>query len=207
MIRIFLIGSFLSFTVFGVPVKLFAQNLDIDILKSINPTYPNSRFWKATSSSTYYISAGVGLGTLIYGLTGDDVTVKQHSYELFLNYGISTLTSEVLKISINRTRPADRYPGEIFVSSPVHGQSFPSGHATLAFSTATALSLEYPKWYVIVPAYLWAGSVGYSRLYLGKHYPSDVLGGAVIGIGSGYISRWLNRQILRPYKSKLKDHE
>jgi len=33
--------------------------------------------------------------------------------------------------------------------------SFPSGHATLAFATATALALDYKKWYVVVPAYLW----------------------------------------------------
>jgi membrane-associated phospholipid phosphatase len=202
MIKIFLIGLLLFLFACSIPVKIYAQNWDVDILKSINPSHPNSQFWRATSASTYYFSASVGFGTLIYGIAGDNVQARQHAFELFLNYGISTLASEALKISINRTRPADRYPGEIFVSSPIHGKSFPSGHETLAFSTATSLALEYPKWYVIVPAYLWAGSVGYSRLYLGKHYPSDVLGGAVIGIGSGYVSHWLTRRIFKPYESK-----
>lgn len=195
------------FCVLIIPFKLCAQNWDVNILKSINPAHPNSTGWKYTSASAFYVSGAAGFGTLIYSLVNNNKQAQHHAYELFINYGIGTLVSEGLKVSINRTRPADRYPDEIFVSSPVHGKSFPSGHAALAFSTATTLALDYPKWYVIAPAYLWAGSVGYSRLYLGKHYPSDVLGGAVIGIGSGYLSHWLTRQIFKPYDLKIKQPE
>ena len=67
------------------------------------------------------------------------------------------------------------------------GYSFPSGHTSLSFATATALSRAYPKWYVIVPAFLWAGSVGYSRMYMGVHNPSDVLTGSVLGIGTASV--------------------
>lgn len=78
------------------------------------------------------------------------------------------------------------------------GYSFPSGHTTDAFSLATSLTLNFKQWYVIVPAYLWAGSVGYSRLYLGAHYPSDVFGGAIVGSTSAFItyklSKWLNKK-------------
>jgi membrane-associated phospholipid phosphatase len=65
--------------------------------------------------------------------------------------------------------------------------SFPSGHTSMAFSLATSVSLAYPKWYVIFPSYLWAGAVGYSRMDLGVHYPSDVLFGAALGAGSAYL--------------------
>jgi len=57
------------------------------------------------------------------------------------------------------------------------------------------LALDYKKWYIVVPAYLWAGSVAYSRMYLGKHYTSDVTGGMIIGIGSGYLSHWLTKKL------------
>ncbi|ULT24063.1 phosphatase PAP2 family protein [Sphingobacterium sp. E70] len=45
------------------------------------------------------------------------------------------------------------------------------------------MSRAYSKWYVVAPSLLWAGSVGYSRMYLGVHYPTDVLAGAVLGLG------------------------
>jgi undecaprenyl-diphosphatase len=57
------------------------------------------------------------------------------------------------------------------------------------------MSIQYKKWYVVVPAFAWAGSVGYSRLYLGEHYPTDVFAGAAIGIGSAYLSEWLNKKL------------
>jgi len=62
--------------------------------------------------------------------------------------------------------------------------SFPSGHTSTAMSTATALSMAYPKWYVMAPAFLWAGTIGYSRMYLGVHYPTDVTSGTAVGVGS-----------------------
>jgi len=86
----------------------------------------------------------------------------------------------------------------------VSSLSFPSGHTSEAFSTATALSLKYPEWYIIAPAYLWAGSVGYSRMNLGVHYPTDVLAGALLGTGTAFltlkVNEWLNRQVRKSKK-------
>jgi membrane-associated phospholipid phosphatase len=114
--------------------------------------------------------------------------------------GASVLTAiaitEIMKFSINRARPFDTYP---FIEKLSDGgsPSFPSGHTSTAFSFATSLSLQYPKWYVIAPSLLWAASVGYSRMDLGVHYPSDVLVGAIVGAGSAYlcyqIQDWLNK--------------
>ena len=64
-----------------------------------------------------------------------------------------------------------------------------------AFNSATALSLWFPKWYVIVPSYAWAGLVGYGRMYEGVHYPTDVLAGAAFGVGSAFAARKINRWI------------
>jgi membrane-associated phospholipid phosphatase len=76
--------------------------------------------------------------------------------------------------------------------------SFPSGHTSDAFATATSLSIAFPKWYVIAPSFLWACSVGYSRMDLGVHYPSDVMAGAIIGAGSAYLcykaNRWIQKR-------------
>lgn len=65
--------------------------------------------------------------------------------------------------------------------------SFPSGHTSTAFVIATSLSLSYPEWYVIAPSFAWAGSMGVARMWLGVHYPSDVLVGAALGAGAATV--------------------
>jgi membrane-associated phospholipid phosphatase len=182
--------------------KATAQSIDLRILESINPRYPSSQFWKYDSFSAYVFTGTAIAGPLIYGFTSGNDAAKHQSYEIITGIALSTVIMEGLKVSINRTRPGDRYPGLIFPVDPAHGQSFPSGHTSLAFATATELTIQYKKWYVAVPAFLWAGSVGYSRLYLGKHYPSDVLGGAVVGAGGGLASHWINEKLFKHYYSK-----
>jgi membrane-associated phospholipid phosphatase len=175
----------------------YSQNLDIDILKAINPKFPNSVYWEQTSASAYWVPGIIIIGSFGYGLLKKNEQIRQNGYELLINIAVSQLITEAIKISVNRERPAERYPNKIFANSPTHGYSFPSGHTSLAFATATTLALDYKKWYIVVPAYLWAGSVAYSRMYLGVHYPSDVLGGIIIGIGSGYLSHWLTKKLFQ----------
>jgi len=180
-----------------------AQNADVNILKAINPHYPTSDVWSAVSGSGYWLTGAVPVGTLVYGIIKRDKKAQHDAIETAISIGISSVISEALKRTINATRPADKYPNQIFVTSPDHGRAFPSGHTTLAFATATSLALEYKKWYVAVPAYAWASAVGYSRMYKGYHLPSQVLGGAVIGIGSAYASHWITSKLWKP-KAEIK---
>jgi len=60
-------------------------------------------------------------------------------------------------------------------------ESFPSGHASVSVALATSWSLSHPDWYIVAPSAIWAGAVSVSRLYLGVHYPSDVVVGALLG--------------------------
>ena len=191
--RFHIICCICALHLFGPTVR--SQNIDIDILKSINPQFPNSGFWKTATSSYILVTGTVSLGSLAYALIKNDKDLRYKSYELLVAIGIDVIATEGLKTIINRPRPYEQYPGEIFVLTYSKGQSFPSGHTSLAFATATSLTITHKKWYIAVPAYLWAGCVGYSRLYLGRHYPSDVLGGAVVGAGSSLLSHWLSKKL------------
>jgi len=183
----------------------FGQNPDIDILRQINHNRIQSLdgTFKQITNTAAPFSVGLPVGMLGLGLLKGDSALIHHSIVIGASVVTSTIFTYALKNSINRPRPFETYP-DIEKLSDGGSPSFPSGHTSGAFSLATSLSLEYPEWYVVVPSYTWATLVGYSRMDLGVHYPSDVLMGAIVGTGSAYLTHYLNKKLFRNYrKSKI----
>ena len=91
----------------------------------------------------------------------------------------------ILKEFFERVRPCNALPDAITPVGCAGGYSFPSNHALNNFAAAVFLLRLFPsyKWIFLITATL----VSLSRIYLGVHYPSDVLGGALIGIAFGYL--------------------
>lgn len=177
-----------------------AQNIDINLLKSINPRVPHAWYWNTASDSYILVSGSATLGTLAYSLLKHDKNMQHKAYETIIALGINVVATDGLKSIFNRTRPAEQYPNDVFALTSSDKHSFPSGHTSVAFATATSFTLAYKKWWVVVPAYAWASSVAYSRMYLGKHYPSDVLAGALVGTGSSLLSHWISKKIFKQPK-------
>src|SRR5919108_3823891 len=87
-----------------------------------------------------------------------------------------------IKDLVHRTRPADAHP-QIHPLYVVHSSSFPAGHAATAFAGALLLSYMAPR---AAPLFvLLAAAIGYSRVYVGVHYPGDVVVGALLGVLCG----------------------
>ena len=91
----------------------------------------------------------------------------------------------LMKNIIARPRPFVAYDFPIIINPPM-GYSFPSGHSSNSFIAATVIALRHRK--VAIPAYIIATLIAFSRVYLCVHYPSDVIVGAVIGMGIGFVT-------------------
>ena len=162
-----------------------------------------TEFQQFLSNSTNYISLAVPATILTVGIISNDKHTVNKGLYIGETLVLSSLVTFGLKYSINRPRPSainNRIVPEGTAGSP----SFPSGHTSEAFATATSLLIAYPKWYVIVPAYCWAGSVAVSRMYLGVHYPTDIIGGVIVGAGSAWLTYKLNRWLQGGKQNHLK---
>jgi undecaprenyl-diphosphatase len=89
--------------------------------------------------------------------------------------------ASLVKAAVGEDRPSEPHP---LVTIP-HSHSFPSGHAATAFAAATVLSSLVPR--AAVTFFVLAAAIGYSRLYIGAHWPLDVLGGAAIGVATALL--------------------
>lgn len=185
-----------------------AQNIDITILRDTNGNRNTSLdpSFKAITNSALPISVATPLIIYSVGLIKKDSTIKNQALFIGETFLVSAFITTALKYSIKRERPFNTYP-DIEKVTAAPGYSFPSGHTSTAFATATSLSMEYPKWYIIAPSFAWASAVGYSRMHLGVHYPSDVVAGAIVGSGSAYISYKLNKWINKKRSEKHKQPE
>jgi undecaprenyl-diphosphatase len=98
---------------------------------------------------------------------------------IFVTVLVADVAADVLaelgKVIVHRHRPFEHQLGP---ASSTH--SFPSGHTATSFACATVLSSVAPRWRV--PFFVLAALIGFSRVYNGMHYPTDVLAGAVLGV-------------------------
>ncbi len=184
-----------------------AQNSDIDLLKKINLNR-NTNFdplMEGVTNTVLPISIGTPIIIYAVGLIEKDSMTKKKAIFIGETFAASAFISLALKSITKRDRPYITYP-EIDNMEQESSYSFPSAHTSSAFATATSLSMAYPKWYVIAPSFIWAGAVGYSRMYLGVHYPTDVLAGALVGSGSAFLcyklNKWINKK-RTPRQKKL----
>ncbi|THU39776.1 phosphatase PAP2 family protein [Niastella caeni] len=170
----------------------FDQRILVNMMES--RTEGTTKVMRGISDYTQEISFLIPATVTVVGLIDNNkMTLKKGLY-LAESAAAATFITYGMKYSFKRSRPYMKING-LSAAGTGNSPSFPSGHTSVAFASATSLYLAYPKWYVAVPAFTYAAAVGYSRMYLGVHYPSDVLAGAVIGAGSAWLmykaNKWL----------------
>jgi membrane-associated PAP2 superfamily phosphatase len=168
-----------------------SQNVDISLLNKFNPNNGGENAgWKFVSNHAIYMSAATPLALMAVGIANHDHKLKQTAFNTGIALIGNTALTMMLKNTVQRPRPFVTYADKVMLqghTSP-NDYSFPSGHTSTAFATATSISLAYPKWYVIAPSFAFASATAYSRMYRGAHYPSDVLAGIIVGSGSAYLT-------------------
>jgi hypothetical protein len=128
-----------------------------------------------------YVQIGGAVATYVFGRVSHSTRVATVGAELIRAQLVNAALTEGLKETAQRTRPDGTK------------LSFPSGHASATFATATVLQREF-GWKVGAPAYALASYVAASRLSENKHFASDVVFGAAIGIVSARAIRFHSHQ-------------
>ena len=182
---------FLAAPVSGQMVHADPSGPDISLFRSVNDgqTPFKTSLFNATDNSVAVLVAGVPLGCIVYGLAAKNNDVLTTGLLLSAAEVLTYGAKFVVKTAVKRPRPYEELSGvHVNDLESADPYSFPSGHTAGAFALATMLSLRYPRPSVFVPAFIWAGMVGYGRVYNGLHYPSDVLAGAALGAGSSILT-------------------
>lgn len=176
---------------------------DVSLFRTINNTSSpeTDKFFPFLTNSMRPVVISAPIGFFATGVLAKDRQAEDTGVLLagatILNLGLTY----AMKEGFHRKRPFETLEN-VHYKGGERSPSFPSGHSSSAFATATLVSLQYKKWYIAVPAYTWASLVGYSRVHGGYHYPSDVLAGAIVGAGCAYLL-WKIRAPILKFKDKV----
>ena len=132
------------------------------------------------------IATFLGNGGILWLTACACLLVRQQTRRAALTALLSLVFSALvcnalLKNLVERARPFDKIPGLQFLIRKPHDFSFPSGHTSSSFAVATVFLATLPLWFGLTALGI-AAVIAFSRMYLGVHYPSDVLCGMVLGI-------------------------
>jgi len=142
------------------------------------------------STTTTFLSVSIVLIILVISIALKSRPMRMKFIVIAVTLIMVPLVSQGLKYLIDRERPFITY-AYIEKLSTGGDSSFPSGHTIEAFALAAAFSCLFPRKKIIIPIYIWALLVAYSRMALGVHYPTDVMAGILIGSFIGWVVPWI----------------
>jgi membrane-associated phospholipid phosphatase len=176
-----LVLLFLAFALIALSlVWTTGQRLDAHVfmlsnLHGFRPRWLDRSMWLATQ-------LGNMLAAFALALTFFLLSYRGMALEIVLGTLTLWLLVELVKVLTDRERPYLALEGVRVIGWRERGRSFPSGHTSQTFFLITLVTHRFPLGLGIIAAlYLFALFIAFTRLYVGAHYPRDVLGGAVLG--------------------------
>lgn len=130
---------------------------------------------------TTYVTVSIFLILLILNIKSKKKSLINSFFVLLSIVLSSGVITYFLKELFSRERPFHTYD-QITKLSQAGSMSFPSGHTAEAFAIAFGLSFLFPNRKIVIPIFIWASLVGYSRMALGVHYPFDVMAGILLSL-------------------------
>jgi undecaprenyl-diphosphatase len=170
-------------------------NLDTALFYFINNSIANPVFDKLfvtlTDVNNWYITYIILWGLCFF--KGGKMGKIAAFLVILLITATDQFSSHLLKPLVGRTRPCNVLEGVNILVTCTKSYSWPSSHAVNNFAVAAYFAVLFPKYKHVL--YTVAALVALSRPYVGVHYPSDILGGALIGFGFGYLFAMIAKQI------------
>jgi membrane-associated phospholipid phosphatase len=162
------------------------QRLDTRVFLLLNlrgsrPLWLDRLMLVFTQFGSGYFALGLALILYLFG-------PRLLGYELMLGTLSLWMIVEILKFIVNRSRPFIRLTQTRILGFRALGRSFPSGHTSQAFFMATLVTQHlHANFWIALLFYSLALLVGITRMYVGAHYPRDVLAGAILGSVWGFL--------------------
>jgi undecaprenyl-diphosphatase len=152
---------------------------------ALNPLFKGLSLVGTVGLIWIVIALGLGIAWRRYGLIAMTA----------LAVAAADLSATALKHVFDVERPSSRYATpKPLVHAPTD-PSFPSGHSATSFAAATILTLAVPR---LAPAWFTlAAAIAFSRIYVGVHYPLDIVGGALLGAAIALLMREASRRLSR----------
>ena len=157
----------------------YISNKDINILKFINNSW-KCRFLDIVMPSMTYLGSFPFMFIFCTAIfIFSSTMLHSMAIKAMISITLSTGIGKILKVTVTRLRPFIKIPNLNIKKIGIDKYSFPSGHTTGAFSLAVIIFLYFPIFGIVtIPL---AICVGISRIYIGVHYPTDVIMGIFIG--------------------------
>jgi membrane-associated phospholipid phosphatase len=135
-----------------------------------------------------FTQVGNGISAIVFAVILIIANERYLAYELILGTLTLWMVVVLVKAIVHRSRPFVRLTQARIVGYRARGRSFPSGHTSQSFFMATLLVQHFhASLWIAVLLYAIASLVGITRMYVGAHYPRDVLAGAILGSAWGLL--------------------